>query len=653
MIFSLSRQEILDLEGSLKKEYLLTNGRGGYCSSTLLDCHTRKYHGLLITSIEEYDKRFVMLSKLEPVVGIKGKFFRLSTNKFPFVYEPQGHKYIDSITWDLFPVTIYKIGEDTEIKKSILMQYDEDSVLIRFDVTRSSHKILLKITPLLAYRDIHSLSTENIFLRPRTFPEKNGFKIEPYEGMPPLFIQLSHKNDFYASPVWFKNFEYLKERNRGYPYQEDLFSPGVFEINLKENDTVIVRASLNSATPSKFLDLWDKEIERIKKDSESYKSLPEPLNTLKTSASSYLIFTDNPQKTGIVAGFHWFDEWTRDTMISLCGLTLDCNKKDIAFNILKRYSNMIKNSILPNIIFAKKDHLWNSADASFLYIRAIQQYLKRTGEKEIIKKIFLPYVKEILDSIIDGKNPLLFMKEDGLVYCGNFNTQLTWMDAMVNGIPVTPRNGAAVEINALWYNSLKFYLSLEEDQRFLEVTKVFEDNFLKAFWCEETSSLVDVYRTPSDRDISIRPNQLFAIGLPYSAVSSDKSYKILETVKQHLVTPFGLRTLSPADPNYRNYYKGSPEERDKSYHQGMVWPWLIGILIDSIVSLEGKKKARKYLENTFKPLFTEHLCSACIGHISEIFLPDPPQTPKGAVAQAWSIAELIRAFTETETKGKE
>jgi predicted glycogen debranching enzyme len=642
------RDEILDLQDSMKMEYLLTNGQGGFASGTLIDCHNRKYHGLLNLPVLPYGEGINFLSKVETVAGIENKFFRLSTNKFPGVYEPQGHKYIDSIEINHSPVTFYRLGE-TEIKKTIVMPKGEQTVLICWEITASPKKVLLKFSPFLAYRSIHGLMHENMNLRPRPFPEKNGFKIDPYEGLPPLYIQLSRGNEFFPSPMWSRNFEYMKELNRGYDYQEDLFSPGVFEITLKKGQNVILRASLKPAEKD-IQSEWDNEEERVKELESRYEKQPEPLRTLKTSADHYILTYPNGEK-GICAGYHWFGEWGRDTMISLAGLTLCTNRAQDALDILSKYTKYEKDGLLPNYFTAEGGNAYNSIDASLLFIRAVQQYLDATEDSDAVIKNFLPAMVRIIMAFLEKRVPAAGINDKGFIEAGDPGTNLTWMDARVDGKPVTPRHGCAVEINALWYNALCFLahafkkqLEAGFKQKIELQIALYEKNFLPAFWNEEQKCLFDVYRNDNDRDGSIRPNQLFASGLPYSCVPKERIREIIETVKCHLVTPFGLRTLSPDHPDYQAEYHGSPANRDAAYHQGVVWPWLTGIFMDTLLKAEEKKSVKTYLEETFSPLWEIHLAQYCLQHISEIFNPVPPYTPKGACAQAWSLAEAIRVI---------
>jgi predicted glycogen debranching enzyme len=641
-----NRDELLNLEYSLKKEYLLTNGKGGYSSSTILDCHTRKYHGLLILPLKKQGL-FNLLSKLEVSVLSDHKEHSLSTNKFPGVFNPIGHQYIESFEIEGYPITNYTLGE-VKIRRSILMPKEGDYILIKYELLSGRKAITLKASPFLSYREIHSLTCENIDLRPRTFPEKNGFKIDPYKGLPPLYIQTSIKSTFYPAPCWWKNFEYLKERNRGYDYQEDMFTPGVFEVKLTEGKSIIFRAGLAKAT-GRIEREAEEELKRIEEEQERFAKEEEPLKTLKISAGHYLVSDDKGEKD-IIAGYHWFKHWGRDTMISITGITLARGEKDTALAILKRYATFEKNGLMPNFLGNNGTKAYNSIDTSLLYLWAIQNYILYTKDKKSVNEELIPTAKRIISSLLEGKTGIAKI-ENGFLYAGRRDFPLSWMDAIVGGVGVTPRDGAAVDINSLWYNGLMFlYNDFKESldkklsSQIEEAIKLFESSFERLFWNEEDQSLIDVYRPDGNIDRAIRPNQLFALGLPYTCISKEKGEKIINTVKSHLATPYGLRTLSPQNPAYLANYAGCPEDRDRAYHQGTVWPWLIGIFTDAMLAVSGKKETKEYINGTFGELWGRHLQRYGLLHISEIFNPSPPYTAKGCMAQAWSIAEAIRTL---------
>ncbi len=650
MKLQLDRTEVLNLEYTLKKEYLLTNGKGGFCSSTILDCHTRKYHSLLVLPLESKGKMFSLLSKVEAAIVIEKKDFNLATNKFPGVFSPTGHQYVDKFEIEDFPITTYKIA-DIVLTKSILMPHGKESVMIKYELKSSPLPVTLKLQPLLSYREVHCLSHQNMHIRPRTFIEKLGFKIEPYEGMPPLFIETSEPPKYYPSPSWWDGFEYLKERNRGYEYQEDLFCPGIFEIKMKKGDVIIFRAKTSKSKESIEKE-WDDEIKLLKEISTGLAKEKEPLKTLKKSAEHYVFEYPETGQPGIKAGFHWYDEQGRDTLLSIAGLLLCKQDSKTALSILKRFSKYEKNGSMPNLISLNGILDYHNADVSLLFFLAIQNFINMTGDKKAVEKDLLKTLINIISSILNNKTPYCEVRGDGLLYAGDESTRLTWMNATAFGRPVTSRHGAAVEINALWYNALKFIKTefakgIEPNllKKIDQAITLFECNFMKCFWNDAELCLFDVYRSESDRDGSIRPNQLFAAGLPFSCVDPSRIVKIIDAVNTHLLTPFGLRSLSPKHELYQPLYSGTEDKRESCAHQGMAWPWLIGIYCDTLLKLYPNKIVKTHIEDSFHNVYQEHLERYGLFHISEMYTPNPPHIAKGTMGQAKNMAEIIRTLT--------
>ena len=644
----LIHDEIVNVRISLTNEYLLTNGRGGYASSTVLNCHTRKYHGLLILPRKGITTPSLILSKCDISAVVDKKEFRLSTHKFPNVYFPLGYQLIDSFTMEDYPITKFRFG-DVLLAESLLMPYGEESILMRYELLESRKPITLKIIPLLAYRDIHTLHYQNISLRPRTCVEKSGFSVSPYENMPIFSMRTSIRSQFYPAPTWWNNFEYREEKARGYPYHEDLFAPGIFEIKLKTGDSVILEGTIREHRSRDINALWNNEIKRIKALKRGVSKGKEPLKTLLVQASHYLVTSSKNQK-GIIAGYHWFQEWGRDTMISLTGLTLCRGDFETALSILTKYARFINSDgYMPNVVAENGKHSYDAIDTSLFFFWAVQNYLEFTKDSRRVREHLLPSMKKIIAS--------LSPTHEGLIFCGNENTQMTWMDACAYGKPVTPRHGAPIEINALWYNALMFlYTNFKNDlddslRKKIEATiETLRISLPRLFWNEKNNSLYDVYRFDGNSDAAIRPNQLFALGLPFTCIDKEKANKILDTIKKHLVTPYGLRTLSPEDDQYKNTYEGDEDARSATYHQGMVWPWLIGIYTDALLKVYQKNEVKNYIMETFNNLFTSHLKHNGLLHISEIFTPDPPYQPKGTIAQAWSMAEIIRTLYQLQNR---
>ncbi|MFH1356680.1 MAG: amylo-alpha-1,6-glucosidase [bacterium] len=653
MTFHFSRNHCLNLEDSLRCEWLETNSLGGYASSTILGCHTRKYHGLLIAPLKDFNAKFNLLSNIGLAIHVAGKVFHLSTNKFPEVFDPTGHKYIDSFDCDTHPITTYKIGDITFIKELIMPQH-ENTVILKYKLQTSSVPIKIHLHPRLTYRQIHELTHDNIYMRVKTYTmQANTYKIQPYDSMPPLYFDTSHDVFFHPGPYWIHNFEYLKERSRGFDYHEDMFTPGVFEYEMKAGDVLYFRASLDQPTSS-GKSLFDEEHKRRLKEIKKYAKDSIPLRTLKKRAGQFII-NNVRGETSIVAGYHWFDEWGRDAMIALPGLTLYCGKDDEALAVLKTYAKHEKNGLIPNYLATSgNEHAYNSIDASLWFFWAIQQYCAKTKKTNLVKKDLFPAMENIITAFYHNTVRHVHLNDQGLLWVGNEHTQLTWMDAQVFGQPVTPRNGYAVELNALWYNALSFYCDfcdqnkIKYDSHLREILIRLRESFISTFWREDLGYLVDVVND-NGQDQSIRPNQIMAVSLPYSMLNREQQEKVASCVETHLLTPYGLRTLSPQNLRYQPEYSGAPAKRDAAYHQGTVWPWLLGHFTEATLKCADnpKEKAGK-MQKKLSPLWHSHLRIGCLGGISEIFNADPPHTYKGAIQQAWSVAEVIRALTLLE-----
>jgi predicted glycogen debranching enzyme len=636
-----------DINTLLKKEWLDTNGLGSYASSTILNCHSRKYHGLLVSNLDIPGGRFVLLSKLEDSIVVYGKEFFLSVHKYPMGFSPSDQQYLEQFTQDLYPRFTYRIGEII-LHKELMLVHGENTLLIRYYLENAPVPVLMRLKPLLAYRGIHELTGENDFLRSNTYNLENGFSISPYEGMPDIYFQTNEKSRFHPSFQWYKNFEYLEERDRGFPYQEDLFVPGKLECSMSHEKEIMLCVSL-SKTHNGIASLWKKESGRRKKPGKKTGRKSDLEKKLNSSARHFII-KDREDRSSVVAGYHWFYEWGRDTLISLPGLTFYTGRIKEGVEILQNIAELRKDGLIPNCLSEKDEHRsYNSVDASLWYFWCVQEYLKKTGDLGFVKKYFWPVLIDIIINYYHGTPEHISFLDNGLLRAGDHFTQLTWMDAMVHGIPVTPRNGCPVEINALWFNALCFTRELSEEFDIkveFDINRAIQnisDSFIRCFWIEDKNYLADLYMPDTEtRDESVRPNQIFAASLPYSTLSKHKMLMVVKKVTEDLLTPYGLRTLSPFDSRYRGTYSGSPEQRDSSYHQGTVWPWLSGHYGEALLkSSENRSTARKQLKNILKNM-EEHLLHAGLGHISEIFSGDYPHDPCGCIAQAWSVAETIR-----------
>ena len=645
----LSQKEALELE------WLETNGLGGYASSTILNCHTRKYHGLLVANLKKPPGRHVLLSKFEDSLCIRGNEFFFSCHQYPGEFFPHNWNIIKEFQLVPYPKFTYQIDEMC-IHKSVMLVYGEESVLIRYDMGNCPGGVL-RLKPFLAYRGCHTLCRQNIFLRVKTYGVKNGFRIQPYDGMPPLFIQTNINAQFFPSPVWYNNFEYSLETERGYDGREDLFQPGVLEIPVRKGSVVIVSSSLK-ILQGQLKRKWMAEEARrrceaslneiiVKGFDEEDKS---HMRDLITAGRQFLIKTP-PARPAIIAGYHWFGEWGRDTLISLPGLTFCCSRKEEGIDILTSFGEFERDGLLPNYFpEGEKEIAYNTVDTSLWYFWAVQQLLKYTGDIETIRSRMWPVMKRILRHFMAGTLFNIYMSNNGLLHAGSNDTCLTWMDTMVEGKPVISRLGYPVEVNALWYNAICFAAELaglfgEHEFSFPDLIPEIQQSFHNTFWIEREGYLGDVFFNGL-LDHTIRPNQIFAVSLPYSPITLSQQVLVVNKVKEHLLTPYGLRTLSPEEREYKGRYGGDAVSRDMAYHQGTVWPWLLGHFGEAYLKVAGDKAvAKAFLLNHIRSFVSQHMIDAGVGCISEIFDGDPPHRPNGCISQAWGTAELIRLYS--------
>ena len=648
-ISSLPQKEALGLE------WLETNGRGGYASSTILNCHTRRYHGLLVANLKEPPGRHVLLSKFEDSLRTKGSEFFLSCHQYAGGDLPPNWNIIEEFQLVPYPKFTYQIGEMC-IHKSIMLVYGEDRVLIKYDMGNCPGGVL-RLRPFLAYRGYHALSKQNLFLHVKTYGVKNGFKIQPYDGMPPLYIQTSIKSQFFPSPVWYNNFAYSAEKERGYDWLEDMFQPGVLEIPVKKGSVVIVCASL-AIFLGQMKRIWTAEETRRVREASGNEILVNRfaeedrpyLTGIIASGQQFIIKTPS-HRPAIIAGYHWFGNWGRDTLISLPGLTFCCGRAEEGINILTSLGELERDGLLPNCLSDdEKENAYNTVDVSLWYFWTVQQMLKYTGDSETIRSRMWPVMKKILRQSLSGTLFNIYMSNNGLLHAGGGGTCLTWMDAVVEGKPVVLRSGYPVEVNALWYNALCFAAELAErfdegEFSFSDLIPIVQRSFQDTFWIEAEGYLGDVLSN-GFLDRAVRPNQIFAVSLPYSPLTPLQQVQVVNKVKDHLLTPRGLRTVPPGDVRYRGRYGGDTVSRDMAYHQGTVWPWLLGHFGEAYLKVAiDKAMAKAFLLNHIRSFVSQHMTAAGVGCISEIFDGDSPHRPHGCISQAWSTAELIRLYS--------
>jgi predicted glycogen debranching enzyme len=637
------KAQLINLEYSLSKEFIRSNRAGSYSSSTLIYCNTRKYHGLLVSPVENLDDdRHVLLSSFDETIIERENEFNLGIRKYQGdIYSPRGHKYVRDFQVDPTPTLVYRVGGVILMKEALLVE-KEEQILIRYTIKESDVPIRLRFRPFLAFRNMHTLSKANLYANTRATPIPNGAKFRLYDGYPFLHLQFSNDVEFVPTPDWYYNIEYNKELRRGYDYKEDLLVPGYFEMHAKKGDVIIFSASTVKANPEQLKRKYTIELgKRIPRD--SFK------NCLINAAQQFIIRKN--KKTEIIAGFPWFGSWGRDTFIALPGLTLAIGDVSTCKDVLDTQVGKLKNGLFPNMD-NDDNPAFNSVDASLWFFWAIQQYTREVKSYASVWRQYGKSMKTILEAYRNGTSYSIKMHENGLIYAGEPGKALTWMDAIVNGKPVTPRIGFPVEINALWYNAVSFALDLAKRVKDFEFMGKWEslpglikESFLNAFWDPKKGYLADVVNLKST-DWSIRPNQIIAVSMEYSMLPVEIKKSVLSVVQRDLLTPRGLRTLSPTNESYRGIYKGSQEQRDSAYHQGTVWPWLLEHYCEAYMNLykESGLGFLGQLINGFEPVMTE----LGIGTIPEIFDGDPPHRARGAISQAWSVAALLRIIQRYE-----
>jgi predicted glycogen debranching enzyme len=637
-----------NLSEAIRREWLETNGLGGWASSTIIGANTRRYHGLLVAAVYPPVGRTVLLSKLDEAIEVDRERVEISTNMFPGAIHPEGYRYLQAFAKDFFPVFTYEAA-GVRLQKTIAAVHGENTTLILYEVLEAPSVFTLELRPLLAGRDYHSLMHANEAVN-QNFTFENGvFSTQVYDDLPKLYLFVPNST-FTANPDWYHNFEYLVEKFRGQDFQEDLFTPGIFKCRLNAGDKIAVIASIRHPGGRDGFVLFEKEKGRRKSLIAHLKEHDEITETLTLAADQFIVQRGKDLKT-IIAGYHWFTDWGRDTMIALPGLTLATERFEDAKQILLAFVQQTSQGMLPNRFPDAGEQVeYNTVDATLWFFIAIYKYLRYTGDKGFVRDRLMPVLEDIITWHEKGTRYNIHVDEDGLLVAGEPGVQLTWMDAKVGDWVVTPRTGKAVEINALWYNALAIYGwllkkfgKIDQAKRFARKTAQLKNRFLEVFWFEEGGYLYDTV-DGDNKDASIRPNQILALSLPYPLLEKERAERTFQIVMDKLYTPFGLRSLAPEDPNYRPVYSGDVVQRDSAYHQGTAWAWLLGPFLTALIRLkgpEGKAQARPLIKE-----FRRHFQDAGIGTVSEIFDADAPHAAHGCIAQAWSVAEILRAYKE-------
>ena len=634
-----NKDKLVNLEYSLKREVLATNRAGAYMTSTIICCNTRKYHGLLIAPIDHFDgDNHVLLSGLDETVIQRGYEFNLGIHKYPLSYEPRGHKYIVNFKYEPIYTLTYRVG-GALLQKEIIFVHNEDQILIRYTLLEATVETMLRFKPFLAFRNIHALSKANSVANKEYEKVENGISSRLYDGFPTLNMQISKANEYISNPDWYYNIEYTQEKERGYDFQEDLFVPGYFEVPIEKGESIVFSASLQPTNTNSLNEKFEKLLEE-----RSPRTNFE--NCLKYSASQFIVSKGND--TEIVAGYPWFGRWGRDTFIALPGVTLSANN-DVASckNVLDTMVRELQNGLFPNI-GKQQSASYNSVDAPMWFFKAIQEYANAIQDDKVIWRDYGDAMKAILNVYRAGVNDYVKMMPNNLIWADEPGKALTWMDAIVNGVPVTPRSGYQVEINALWYNAICYTMKLacryddvEFVKEWMDVSEKVEASFKDVFWNSKKNYLAD-YVDGSGQNVFVRPNQIFACSLEYSPLTDEMKSAVLKVVRRELLTTKGLRTLAPKNPNFEGIYKGGQDIRDSAYHQGTVWPWLIGAYIEANFRLYGKAfvgRAQTIIDD-----FEEDIAKYGVCSVGEVYDGNPPYVPNGCISQAWSVGEILRSI---------
>ena len=632
------KRELANLEYSLDREMLATDRRGGYMSTTIVGCNTRKYHGLMVAPIDQSDRTYVLLSSLDETIVQHDQSFNLALHRYEGVYEPRGHKYITDFEYTPTPTITYRVG-GVILKKELLWIHNRTQLMIRYTLVDAHSETTLRLRPLLAFRDKHALSKANMEADGRAYPIPYGVKCRLYEGFPWLHMQLDKEDtEFIAAPDWYYNFEYRKELARGYEGHEDLLTTGYFEFKIKKGESVIFSAATDMmASPETISAVYEASLAR-----RTHKI--DFLSCLEHSARQFVIRRPG-DRTEVIAGYPWFGPFMEDTFMALPGLTLSQGHKEDCIAVLDtavrdfEASGLLEGRSLPP-----------AADAPLWFFFTLQELEAHIGQKELWAK-YGEAMKGVVAAYRRGFGDEVKMHDNGLIWA-SAERPLTWMGTMIDGQPLTPRRGYSVELQALWYNAVEYTLAVAKkqgDKEFVkewkELPKRIKESFIAKFWLEEEGYLAD-YVNYDEVNKFIRCNMVVAAGLDYTMLDEEKCVRVLQTVREHLLTPRGLRTLSPRNQLYKSNYNEDQRSQDLASRNGSAWVWPLSFYVKAGFAIAGERfvsEAKGLLD-----AFDDELQTKCVGSISERFEGDPPHNPRGSVSHATSVAGLLYINTLIE-----
>ena len=634
----LEKAVMTNLQESLRREFLRTNRSGAYSSSTLVDCNTRKYHGLLVVPVPELDdENHVLLSSLDCTVIQHGAEFNLGLHKYQGNnFSPNGHKYIREFDATKVPTTTYRVG-GVILQKEVIFQHYEDRILIRYTLVDAHSATTLRFRPFLAFRSVRQFTHENATASREYSEVENGIKTCMYAGYPDLYMQFSKKNEFIFQPDWYRGIEYPKEQERGYASNEDLYVPGYFEMPIKKGESIIFSGSTSAIKPSAMKKLFDNEVnDRVPRDNFYH--------CLVTAAHQFHRKEKNHDRY-LLAGYPWFKCRARDTFIALPGLTLAIGEIDYFEKVMMTAERDLR-AFMEEKPLSGKIYEMEQPDVPLWAVWAMQQYAKEVGRDKCFE-MYGKLLHQIIKYILDGKHPNLRLDDNGLLYSNGKDKAVTWMNSTANGKPVVPRSGYIVEFNALWYNALKFCALMASEKGDVKGAEMIEklaakvkDSFVETF-VNEYGYLLD-YVDGTMMDWSVRPNMIFAVALDYSPLNQQQMKSVVDICTRELLTPKGLRSLSPKSGGYNPIYVGPQTQRDYAYHQGTAWPWLGGFYMEACLKLY-KRSRLSFVERQMVG-YEDEMDYHAIGTISELFDGNPPFHGRGAMSFAMNVAEILRTL---------
>jgi predicted glycogen debranching enzyme len=644
------REVCCNLDQAFAREWLVTNGLGGYASSSIAGANTRRYHGLLVAALDPPLRRTVLLAKVGEEVEVDEFAYRLGTNEYESgTIHPDGYLYLERVELDGMIPTFFYRTPTFLLTKTVWMEHGQNTTYLRYTLSSESRPIRLTLLPFCTYRDAHALIRGSIDWHLSVQERDGGLEIRALPDAVPYRVLTAPAMGYTSLDLWYWRFKHRVEQERGLDAVEDLYLPGQFRASLAPGESITLIATTENE------DRVDRdggaalERERARQRGLVAGARDDMERQLFAAADQFIVErrVENIPLQTVIAGYHWFTDWGRDTMIALEGLTLLTDRATVARDILRTFSHYVDQGMLPNrfpeTCTATKVE-YNTIDATLWFFHALDRYISATRDEDLLRELF-PVLSSVVDWHIKGTRHNIHVDpKDGLLYGGEPGVQLTWMDAKVGDWVVTPRIGKPVEINALWYHSLclmgKWAAQVgASSETYGDLAARVRSSFDR-YWYAVGGYLYDVLDGPGGNDATLRPNQIFALSLADDLVSSERAHSILQIFQRDLLTPAGLRTLSPLDPNFHPRFRGDQRERDGAYHRGIIWPWLIGAYVDACLKIGADPGAARPFFDNLPALLSE----AGIGTLGEIHEALPPYRPVGCIAQAWSVAEALRAY---------